>query len=269
MKDIARNLLENGKEIYDDALKPAAQETGKTLALIPRTINAALAPLRQWIEYREYNIAETKKLLEIKLKNVGAEHIVSPEPYIAVPAIQSISYSMDSQELRDMYANLLARSMTDYDKDKVHPSFVEIIRQLTPDEAKLLKFFAVDKSFPLSDVRRVINDKGHFIEYIHNYTNIADRVCENPREVSAYIDNLSRLKIIEVTDKYLTDDNKYKPLEESELIRGLLDMKIDEGQKWKIDRKSFDVTSYGREFIDTCVIDKVCVVNMSTDNHGE
>lgn len=263
MNDIAKDLLGNGKEIYDDALKPAAQEAGKTLALIPQTINAALAPLRQWIEYREYNVAETKKLLENKLKNVGVDHIVSPEPYIAVPAIQSISYSMDSQELRDMYANLLARSMTDYDKDKVHPSFVEIIRQLTPDEAKLLKFFIADKSFPIIDVKCVVNDEGHFIEYIHNYTNIADEVCENPREVSAYIDNLSRLKIIEVTDKYFTDDNKYKPLEESELIKNILNMKLDEGKKWKIDRKLFDVTSYGREFIETCVIDKVNVVSMS------
>lgn len=52
MNDIAKDLLGNGKEIYDDALKPAAQEAGKTLALIPQTINAALAPLRQWIEYR-------------------------------------------------------------------------------------------------------------------------------------------------------------------------------------------------------------------------
>ena len=36
-------------EIYDDGLKPATKESGKVLALIPQTINAALAPLRQWI----------------------------------------------------------------------------------------------------------------------------------------------------------------------------------------------------------------------------
>ena len=35
-------------EVYDDGLKPATKESGKLLALIPQTINAALAPLRQW-----------------------------------------------------------------------------------------------------------------------------------------------------------------------------------------------------------------------------
>ena len=32
-------------ELYDDGLKPAVQESGKTLSLLPKTINAALVPL--------------------------------------------------------------------------------------------------------------------------------------------------------------------------------------------------------------------------------
>lgn len=55
--------IETVPDLYDDALKPATQESGKTLALIPRAINAALVPLRQWIAEREYKIAETEKLL--------------------------------------------------------------------------------------------------------------------------------------------------------------------------------------------------------------
>lgn len=125
-------------KVYDDGLQPAVRETGKIVALIPETINAALAPLRKWIAYREYNVAETEKLLQSKLANVGSEHIVTPEPYVAVPALQAISYSMNSQDLRNLYANLLAKSMTDILKNRVHPAFVEIIRQLTPDEAKIL-----------------------------------------------------------------------------------------------------------------------------------
>lgn len=52
-------------ELYDDGLKPAVQESGKTLSLLPKTINAALVPLRKWIAEREYSLAETEKLLEI------------------------------------------------------------------------------------------------------------------------------------------------------------------------------------------------------------
>ena len=97
--------VETIPDLYDDALKPATQESGKTLALIPRAINAALVPLRQWIAEREYKLAETEKLLAKKLEHVAEDKIVTPEAYVAVPAIQAISYSMNSKELRNLYAN--------------------------------------------------------------------------------------------------------------------------------------------------------------------
>ena len=54
-------LVDTIPTIYEDALKPATQETGKTVALIPRAINAALVPLRKWIAEREYSLAETER----------------------------------------------------------------------------------------------------------------------------------------------------------------------------------------------------------------
>ena len=118
------DTLKTAPTLYEDVLQSTTQESGKTLALIPRAINAALVPLRQWIAEREYKIAETEKLLAQKLEHVGEEKIVTPEAYVAVPAIQAISYSMDSVELRNLYANLLAKSMNSDTKDSVLPSFV-------------------------------------------------------------------------------------------------------------------------------------------------
>lgn len=160
-------------KVYDDGLHPAVQEIGKTLALLPQAVNAALAPLQIWIVNKEYNVEETKKLLEQKLSRVGAEHIVTPDAYVAVPAMQAISYSMDSKELRNLYANLLARSMVDTEKDKVHPAFVEIIKQLTPDEARLIKLFVSHGTFPLIDIKRFWDKSGHFVSNLRNFTTIA------------------------------------------------------------------------------------------------
>lgn len=42
------------KEIYNDALKPAMQETGKTLSLIPRVIKNAFAKVEMWCDKREF-----------------------------------------------------------------------------------------------------------------------------------------------------------------------------------------------------------------------
>ena len=103
--------------------------------------------------HREYNVAETEKLLSQKLKNVDPNKIVQPEPYVAVPALQAISYSMNNDELRNLYANLLSKSMNIDTKDSVHPSFVEIIKQLSPFDAILLKKIADTKETKLGIIK--------------------------------------------------------------------------------------------------------------------
>ncbi|WP_312158839.1 DUF4393 domain-containing protein [Oscillibacter sp.] len=150
--DGASAVLNAVPEVYNDLAKPAACETGKFLGRIPRAINAALIPLDLWITKREYELEKTKKLLEIELADVDPSKIVSPESYVAVPALQSIAYSMDSEELRTMYAKLLAKSMnTDY-RESVHPSFVEIIKQLSPLDAQNLNYITTDES-PIAEYR--------------------------------------------------------------------------------------------------------------------
>ena len=128
------------EDIYNDLAKPSVKNTGELISLIPRAIRSALEPLEMWILKKEFNIEETKKLLEIKLSKINPENIVTPEPYVAVPTIQAISYVMNNNELRNMYANLLASSMNKEVKDNVHPAYVEIIKQLTPDECRILKY---------------------------------------------------------------------------------------------------------------------------------
>lgn len=216
MQDGLNNLIDGiGKavdkvpEIYDDGLKPATQESGKTLSLIPRTINAALAPLRQWIAQKEYNVAETEKLLAQKLENIDQRKIVTPEPYVAVPAMQAISYSMNSQGLRDLYANLLAKSMNADTKDIVHPAFVEIIKQLSPLDARILNIIFEEENFPVVEleVSEYTHDVSKLdIEYldlsgenpIRTFTAKGITIIDfvPPKSVLLSLDNLLSLKLI-------------------------------------------------------------------------
>ena len=69
-----------------------------------------------------------------------------------MPALQAISYSMDSEELRNMYANLLAKAMNVDEKDKVHPAFVELIKQMAPREALILDGIFKSPLTPLIDL---------------------------------------------------------------------------------------------------------------------
>ena len=73
---------------------------------------------------------------------------------------------MNSEELRNMYANLLAASMLKDEKENAHPSFVEIIKQLSPDEAKLLKKISESgDAYPLIDVKLNVAGGGILLKY--------------------------------------------------------------------------------------------------------
>lgn len=260
---------EIAKSAYDDVGKPVAKPTGELLGLVPRAIKAALSPLEKWIISQEYNVAETKKLLEEKLKNTPPEQIQPPEPYIAVPALQYISYCMDNNELRNMYANLLANSMDSVVKNGVHPGFVEIIKQLSPDEAKILNYFSFNNMVPTISLKLLSNQKG-YKTILRNFSNIGELVdCEEPYDISIYFNNLIRLGLIESSSglEYLTDKTQYESLKKNSYIRATIDeLYIPQGYKGVDFSEGFmRLTNFGKAFCNIC-LDKSRVL-VITEKH--
>lgn len=258
--EVAKEAVkEVAKEAYADAGRPVAKPTGELVGLIPRAIKAALVPVEKWILQREYNVAETKKLLEEKLQSTPPELIQPPEPHIAVPAIQYISYCMDNEELRDMYANLLANSMNSVVKNGVHPGFVEIIKQLSPDEAKFLKHMRNYKSIPTISLRYVHNEvaKGG-VDIIKEFTNVPMLAgCENAYSGEQYIDNLVRLGLLErkIGNAFI-DKSRYEPLKnDPEFLRHNNDEYARENgfDKCDVEEHIVRLTAFGEQFCNICL----------------
>lgn len=246
--------IETVPDLYEDAFKSTTQESGKVLSLIPRTVNAALVPLRQWIANKEYNLAETEKLLALKLEHVGENKIVTPEAYVAVPAIQAISYSKDSEELRNLYANLLAKAMNADKKDEVHPGFLETIKQLSPEDAMLFKHIFPLQYRPVIDVRLELADGGYktLAKYCNTFVN---------SRLSNYglaLDNLIRLGLVEIP---LNESYNNESVYESVLI--MLKSQYDFEYYIKeypnavnitYSKGRVIITAYGQAFYNTCVV---------------
>lgn len=246
--------IETVPELYDDGLKSTVQESGDILALIPRTIKAALLPLRQWIAEREYKFAETAKLLEKKLEHVDEDKIVTPEPYVAVPAIQAISYSMNSEELRNLYANLLARAMNTDTKDLVHPSFVEIIKQMSPIDAKVFMAIMEREANPCINLQYQSDNNS----YITIMTNITDLAIAPIQVIGLAIDNLIKQNLIEIPfDAYYIDDSLYTSIIQSEfyITQERLHPPTPDGYKFTYMKKKINKTNLGTTFYNTCVLD--------------
>lgn len=215
--------------------------------------------MEKWIINGEESIRLTAQAVQKKAAKIPEEKLSEPEPYVAIPAIQQLSYCFNSEELREMYANLLVSSMNTDTKKQVHPSFVDIIKQLSPDEAKLLKAISSRSNgamsyFPLIDLRLKLGSNQGYTTILHNFTNIGDKVCQMPENISAYIENLDRLKLICILeDTHLTDESRYKALENAPHCIAHKTYTLGEGQSYSINQKVYHITAFGQSFINTCL----------------
>ena len=247
-QDVAKELVaQTAGKTYDDIAHPTAHATGQIISFIPRTIKVWLGKWEKWILNGEYAIKETEILLAEKLKHVPEEKIVEPEPYVAVPALQQLSYSLDSEELRELYANLLASSMNADTKGDVHPAFVDIIKQLAPDEAKLLRYFSEQKAIPAVEVRkRSETGTGFRILAKLNFT-IPDGLLDVPQNYLVYVDNLIRLQLVEIpADTHYSNESLYKSLENPIIYLGA------PTERLVFERKIVKITPFGKLFVKTC-----------------
>lgn len=196
--DVSKEIV---KPVYED-LGPAIKPTVGLISLPIRAVKAMLLPFEKWIISREQNLDDfiNQKVPE-KLKGVDENKISQPSAYLAVPILQAAS-SCNSKELSDLYAELLAKSMYDDTKESVHPSFVKIIEQICPDEAKILKYFFHNRPTETSNTESVmflaeiiLNEQPHLVRFSDLTVNSG---CEKIGDTLMYIKNLTRLGLIEV-----------------------------------------------------------------------
>lgn len=254
--DAAGDVLEVAPEVYADVAQPAAKQTGHFLERIPRAINAALSGIDVWIAKKEYNVAETKKLLEQKLSKVDPEKIVPPEPYVAVPAFQAISYCMDSNELREMFANLLAKSMHRDIKKFVHPCFCEIIKQCSPLDANVLKEIAKTELHPIISIYR---DNKKADGGVRLFRHITWMQIADISEISSSLDNLQKNGLIEISDvdNYVDDKNYFSVRTSKYFSQAMNSITFDSTfESIREQQGILFITDFGRLFIDICLSDK-------------
>jgi len=244
--------------IYDDALKPVSKEVGKALGTLGKTVNMALAPISAVVwGYEQIEDFVVHKVTN-KLENVSEEDIIIPDATIAGPLLESLKYTGHKEELQEMYANLLASAMNKNSADNAHPSFVEIIKQLTSDEAILIKYLSKRKEYPLVVSTKNTNktSTGRFSRFgLHgrnennNEKIVSDFNIIAKEKLIDYnkmiLDNLLRLKILEIqsTTNQSLDDDFFSSFRGE---KGETTLKIEIKNKIMF-------TEFGQSFINTCI----------------
>lgn len=244
--------------IYDDAVQPLAKETGKALGTVGKAVNLALEPVvgLVWGYDKIKNFVQDK--VAEKLENIPPERIQAPNPSVAGPVLESLRYNGHDADLREMYANLLATSIDSNTARDAHPGFVEIIKSMSPDEARILKTFLVIHSKPLIDIQ-MHNTGGGYHTLSPNVSIIgAEAGCSYNDLVPNYLNNLCRLGLLEIDNiSRLKEDKLYQPIEEAPDVKQLKDLLNEkEGVNVKLKRKKVEITQLGKQFAGACIADK-------------
>lgn len=247
LKEIVDMIPEDTKkEIYQDGVKPAMVETGKTLSLVPRVVKNALAKVEMWCINKEFMVKEFEQELQRKLESKNAENIVDADPNIFIPSAQAISYNWEKEDIKQLYLNLMASDMDITKKENVHPSFSEIIKQMDSNDVKIFTKIYSKIVIPLYVLQKN-EEKGTtpILDYLLTsdfYVNISEN------KVIKSLNNLERLKLIEIyDDQYYIDEKIYNPIENGKEI---MKYKAEFLDKLDITKGMIKKTEFGKDFFD-------------------
>ena len=229
--------------VYNDLLSPAARELGDGLATIAKAVKISLAP----VEATVWGYEKIKEWLCIRVTSLLAERqakeIHPPPLSIAGPLVIQMLFTSEEPDLRDMYAKLLATSMDGATSDDAHPSFITLIQQLTPNEARILRHLALsDKKYPSWYGEQDGDELQSAMRQMCAAAQVKDAVKSD-----IYVENFLRLRIFRHVTSSETEF--YESSRES----------YYEGSGGTVKTHNYEfieLTSYGRALLEACVIDK-------------
>lgn len=244
-------------EITQASLEPPAKEIGNGLGNL---FYLVFSPFLKAKIKKEAEIRAFRENIEEELSKVHSQEIIEPELNVVGPALEAAKYYIEHENLRKMFAKLIAASMNRTRTEAVHPSYVEVIKQLSPLDAKILTFLANNRnSIGCGSIMlNVIDGQGGHVPIVHNFFPIPELNKHNYLSYSASIDNLVRLGLINIDMNRKFDENLfYRSLERHQLVAELKELYLSEpsgsATKVEVRRSAWEFTQFGKNFCSCCL----------------
>jgi hypothetical protein len=198
--------------VYQDVLQPALQQIGSGLEGVLKIV---VAPFRVLGYASDKHLQDFREGLERKSVAIPQENLIPPNLTVAGPILQSLGYTVHEAPLREMFTSLLVTAMDSRTAQLAHPAYAEIIKQLSPDEARILAYsHKIGMSHAIAHVKRYTRGKSispSFTYVTRNLSNIAiDAGCTNPELSGTYISNIERLGLYELPNFIYEDKSWYE-----------------------------------------------------------
>lgn len=174
--------------------------------------------------YQKYKIKQAANLEkyanEVKsgIEKIPEENIQEPKMSVVGPALEASKFYIEEDEIRGMFAKLIASSMDKTQSINIHPSFVEIIKVLSPLDAQNLYSLYHGRDETISKIRVTNKENDSYTDHF-NHVFLGNPECQDINLIESSIDNLIRLKLVDVSySEYKSDDSLYDKHRENELF---------------------------------------------------
>lgn len=235
-------------------MKAAAESYARRVAIKEALLLRVYQPIAKYLGVsRDYFDTQFHEDLAEKVADIPEEHLTTPSPSVAIPAMQGLSYSIEEPDLKAMYLSLLATATDQRVAVDAHPSFAEVIKQLSPGEASLLLDTLRTGTLPAMRVnRKAAEGSGGTVEMNCLLPFLADD-GSTPREqesLGIWVDNWVRLGLITVDyARSLVDEAAYAWAEGRPEVK-----RLASGDSRGMDSLDFEkgivlATDFGRRFL--------------------
>lgn len=201
---------------------------------------------------QEANVEKLKIDILKEVSTIPPENVQEPSMKILGPAIEASRYYIDEDELRNMFAKIIASSLDNRMSSVVHSSFVEIIKQLDVLDAKILSYLkqnnhGIQSSIPT--MKMIINRESGTTT-VFPLIFLSEEFGDFQQNAVSLI-NLDRLGIITLKeDTFLIDEVQYDFIRQHETISYIL----TGHPEMVLEKSCFSLTNFGQNFINACVV---------------
>lgn len=246
-------------QIVNEALVPLASSIGTTLSTAWKgfTIGIDTWYGRKKIE-QEHNLNLYAEEIQKQLSSIPEENIQEPKMNILGPSLEASKYYFEEEWYRKMFAKLIAGSCDNRNNVKIHPFFVEAIKQMTSLEARILSSFKKELAQPIVNYRFKLKNQLGGVTFIPYVFFLTDEKID-PRKHSQSIVNLERLGFIDISfGSFLSDENKYKIFEQNPTFVSMQRLLKSSGfyprySSLDIEKGMLTLTPLGQSFLDICI----------------
>lgn len=266
-------IIENA---YNDILSNPGKKIGEALGTIINIGNTLLWPIKWANERTRIYFENNLKKYEEKLSKIENEKIVEVPTEISMPILERFTY-VSNEEISNAFINLLTAASNVDTIKFAHPSFIQIIDRMSPDEAKIIKYFKnkiavtyislykykleskTDENLIIENYEPKI-DTSKYFSICQKKTKITDEIIlDFPDNFNIYMDNLislglinninTRLKI--ALEKEMDELEKKIEFEHQKYFSDIPPNLLNKSKK--IEKGMYELSDFGKLFVKSCI----------------